>query len=403
MCSLEGHWRGLVTLFCDFSIAGMAWKFAPISAVVAFTNPVHNVSEQSVMRFGEQPLNHYKIGGTPVSRKFLFIAGLACLNSLPLMAADSVSFTMKAHMPTLNDDSAQDTFTVTLADKQIETTFNVKCEAPKSGFIGGRDRSCAVAGNGELINPSNGQKLQRTQYSGGWVVKSSGYTDGTTMAANYLAIGQVGASSSGFGGSMMLKPETPSSGAIALRDSVLSGIKSNLSAQQSKLIDTRVDTVQFSGFTMPSAGYPSDKGCVWNGDMIFAYQTNSWFMDLKPKCNGKEYELKGNMPFTLTPNVANQHQYDLTLMLPDAAAASDSALFAKPTGDTALFQTADGITGQIIMKESGYVDYKSEGQTDKLPIDIDATGTLTGQNVSLETVRSFGTIIAILSRTFFGP
>jgi hypothetical protein len=39
-----------------------------------------------------------------------------------------------------------------------------------------------------LINPANGQKLQRTQYSGGWVVKSDGFTDGTSMSVNYLAL-----------------------------------------------------------------------------------------------------------------------------------------------------------------------------------------------------------------------
>lgn len=338
-----------------------------------------------------------------MSHKLTLLAAAAILNSSQLFAADTVTFSMKAHMPTLTDDTAQDTFAVTLSDKQIETTVNVKCEAPKSGLLGGRDRSCAVSGNGEIINPGNGQKLQRTQYSGGWVVKSNGYVDGSSMGATYLAIGQVASSSAGFSGSMMLKPEKPSSGAMALRDLVLKTITTNLTAEQSKLIDTRVDSVAFSGFTLPSAGYPSDKGCVWNGDMIYSYQTTSWFMDLKPNCNGKQYELKGNMPFTLTPNVANQHQYDLTLMLPDAAAASDAALFAKPAGDSALFQAADGISGQIIMKESGLVDYTSEGQTDKLPTYIDATGSLTGQNVSIETVRSFGMIVAILSRTFFGP
>jgi hypothetical protein len=39
---------------------------------------------------------------------------------------------------------------------------------------------------------------------------------------------------------------------------------------------------------------------------------------------------------------------------------------------------------------------------DKVASEIDATGTLSGQNVPLEAVRSLGTIIGVLSRTFFG-
>ena len=54
------------------------------------------------------------------------------------------------------------------------------------------------------------------------------------------------------------------------------------------------------------------------------------------------------------------------------------------------------------MKESGYVDVEVDGQMDKLATEIDATGTLNGQNIPLEAVRSLGTMIGILSRAFFG-
>ncbi|MEP6827422.1 MAG: hypothetical protein ABJA10_05055, partial [Aestuariivirga sp.] len=195
------------------------------------------------------------------------LTALMVLGTGSSFAGDAVTFTMKAHMPSLSDNNANDTFAVGIADKQIETNLDVKCEAPKSGLLGGRDRACAVTGLGSIVNPSGGQKLQRTQYMGGWTVKSNGYTDGTTMSANYLAVGKVAASSSPFSGSMMLKPETPSSGAILLRDAVLSNLKAQ---PNSSLIDNRVDTVQFNNFTLPSAGFPSDKGCVWNGDMIYA-------------------------------------------------------------------------------------------------------------------------------------
>ena len=321
----------------------------------------------------------------------LLATGAAC-------AADTLNFTMKASMPSLRDNSMKDSFTVGLTDAKVDTTLRITCQGAQGGLIAGTNESCAVTGNGALINPANGQKLQRTQYAGGWVVKSDGFSDGAQMAVNYLALGKVPASNARFAGSLMLKPENPSTAASMLRDSILKKIKKT----ESGLIDERVDTIQFNNFTVPSAGLPSDKGCVWNGDMVYSYQTESWFIDVTAKCGAKDYPLKGNMPFTLTPNVGNQHQYDLVLTLPSAEASGDDALFAQPTGDADLFAAADGISGQIIMKESGYVDVEVDGQMDKLATEIDATGTLTGQNVPPEVVRSLGTIIGVLSRTFFG-
>jgi hypothetical protein len=326
----------------------------------------------------------------------LTLATLALL--APAWAAETVDFSMKASMQSLRDEANKDSFEVGLVDKQIQSALSIKCQAAKAGIISGQAESCAVTGSGALINPNNGQKLQRTQYAGGWVVKSDGFTEGATLAANYLAVGKVPASNANFGGSMMLKPEVASTGATLLRDTILKNIKKT----EQGLIDQRVDTVQFVNFTVPSAGLPSDKGCVWNGDMVYSYQTESWFMDLKAKCNNKEFPLKGNMPLTTTPNVGNQKQYDLTLTLPGADAATDEALFAPPTGDADLFAAADGISGQIIMKESAFVDVETDGVVDKLASEIDATGTLTGNNVPLEAVRSFGTIVGILARTFFG-
>jgi hypothetical protein len=321
----------------------------------------------------------------------LFLAG-------PAFAAETVDFSLKASMQSLRDEANKDSFEVGLTDKQIQSSLSIKCQAAKAGIISGQAESCAVTGSGALINPNNGQKLQRTQYAGGWVVKSDGFTEGATLSANYLALGKVPASNANFGGSMMLKPEVASTGATLLRDTILKNIKKT----EKGLIDERVDTVQFSNFTIPSAGLPSDKGCIWNGDMIFSYQTQSWFMDLKTKCNNKEFAFKGNMPLTTTPNVGNQKQYDLTLTLPSADAATDEALFAPATGDADLFAAADGISGQIIMKESGFVDVETEGVVDKLASEIDASGTFKGNNVPLEAVRSFGTIVGILARTFFG-
>ena len=319
------------------------------------------------------------------------------LFTLPAMSAETVNFTMKASMPSLRDAEANDTFTVGIADKQVETNLAIKCQGATSGMISGRNESCSVTGTGALVNPTNGQKLQRTQYAGGWIVKGDGFTDGANLKTNYLALGKVAASNGSFAGSMMLKPENPSTAASLLRDTVLKNLKS----KDAGLIDQRVDTINFNNFTTPSAGLPSDKGCVWNGDMVYAYQTESWFVDLSAKCAGKEFKLKGNMPFTATPNVGNQHQYDLVMTLPTDS-TSDEALFTAPTGDADLFASADGITGQIIMKESGYVDVEVDGATDKVASEIDASGTFNGQGVPIEAVRSFATIMGVLARTFFG-
>lgn len=320
------------------------------------------------------------------------------LFSSTTMAAETVNFTMKASMLSLRDTANKDSFIIGLSDPKVESSLKVTCQAATAGIVSGQAESCAVTGNGALVNPANGQKLQRTQYSGGWVVKSDGFTDGANLAVNYLALGKVPASNGRFAGTMMLKPDIPSTAASLLRDTILKRVKKT----ESGLIDERVDTVQLNNFTVPSAGLPSDKGCIWNGDMIYSYQTESWFMDIKAKCSGKEFPLKGNMPLTATPNVGNQKQYDLVLTLPSADAGTDDALFAAPEGDADLFAAADGVSGQIIMKESAYVDVEVDGKVDKLASEIDATGSLNGQNVPLEAVRSFSTIIGIMARTFFG-
>jgi hypothetical protein len=333
--------------------------------------------------------------------KRLLLASAFALLPATAFAVEPVNFTMKASMPSLRDDALKDSFNVGLADTKVETALKITCQAAQGGLISGTNETCAVTGNGALINPSNGQKLQRTQYAGGWVVKSDGFTDGANLAVNYLAVGKVPASNARFGGSMMLKPENPSTSASAIKDAIIKKIKTT----ESGLIDERVDTIQFVNFTTPSAGLPSEKGCVWNGDMVYAYQTQSWFIDVRTKCGGKdskELVLKGNMPLTESPGVGNQKQYDLILTLPSTDAESDDALFAEGTADDDLFAAADGISGQIIMKESAYVDVEVDGVVDKLASEIDASGTLTGNNVPLEAVRSLGTIIGILSRTFFG-
>lgn len=331
--------------------------------------------------------------------KKLFLAASAAfvLASTPAFAAETVNFMMKADQQSLRDESRKDLFAVGIADRQIETALKLECQAGRTGWIKRSDESCSLAGNGAVLNA--GKKLQRTQYAGGWVVKADGYTEGGTMSVGYLALGKAPASANSFGGNMILKPENPSSGALALKESILKKVGMTTGGG---LIDERVDTIQLSSFTIPSAGLPSDKGCAWTGNIAFSYQTESWFFDVVANCGGKEFPFKGNMPWTETAGVANQTQYDLTLTLPSAEVSSDDALFANTEGDGDLFAQADGISGQIVMKEGGKVTTKVDGVDTEVAVQIDASGTLTGQNVPIETVRSLATLIGVLSRTFFG-
>ena len=55
-----------------------------------------------------------------------------------------------------------------------------------------------------------------------------------------------------------------------------------------------------------------------------------------------------------------------------------------------------------LRREPCRIPVETDGVVDKLASEIDATGTITGQNVPIEAVRSFSTIIGIMARTFFG-
>lgn len=311
-----------------------------------------------------------------------------------------VTFSASATMPSLKDATKKDTFVVKLGDAQVVSQLELTCSAGYATMLIMRsDKACAVAGNGSIINPSNKQQLPRTQYAGGYVVRSDGYTDGSTLSINYLAVGKVAPSTASFKGSMNLKPEITSSGAAALRDAVLGNLNANGGGQ---LIDQRVDTVDLSRLYIPSAGLPSDEGCTWSGNMVFAYQTESWFLDLTASCAGKDYALKGNMPWTASPGVENQTQYDLTLTLPSAEAMGDDALFATADANGDLFAAADGITAQIVMKESNIVTVDIDGVPTETPSQVDASGTFVGTNVPVEVVRSLATLFGLLSSNLFG-
>jgi hypothetical protein len=336
-------------------------------------------------------------------KRFLLTSiALLALATSAMAENSTVNLRVIADMPSLRDAKAKDIFNVTIDDAQVKTTLHLTCQSGAKGLILRKDEACAVTGTGAIINPTTKAEIPRVKYSGHFIVKPDGYTDGRTLAANYLSVGSVPASSDAFGGSMILKPEIPSAGAIKFGENIVAGLKkkAGLDSGNSSIIDERTDTVEFSNFSTPSSGLPSDKGCAWRGSAVYAYQTSSWFLKLEGDCTGRKYSLTGNMPWVDTDD--GGARYDLTLMLPSAAISSDAALFAENTSNAALFAAADGISGTLNMKLGSSVTVQVDGQPEEVPSSIEANGTLTGQNVPVEVVRSMALVLGILSRTFFG-
>ncbi|RYE54919.1 MAG: hypothetical protein EOP20_11170 [Hyphomicrobiales bacterium] len=339
-------------------------------------------------------------------KSFALVAVVAALSASAAFAQSpeaTVNFTMNSDMQSLKNKDRKDSFKIVLADAQQKTDLDLSCQAGSTKLMIMRTaRGCSVTGKGTLTGPG-GKTYPRTQYLGGVVTEADGRTDATNVKVSYLAVGKVPASSGQFGGTLNLKPELTSTGAAALKDKVLQKIDGNASG----LIDQRVDTIDLNKFATPSGGLPSDKGCSWSGNMVYAYQTESWYMDLVAQCANKdnvmkEFKLKGNMPYTAETGPNGEAQYHLTLTLPGAGAGTDEALFAADSGDGDLFATVDGITGVITMNEGNNVTIKVDGADEEVPSTIDATGTFTGTNVPIELVRSFATVISINASGFFG-
>lgn len=115
----------------------------------------------------------------------------------------NVDFTASASMPSLKDASRKDTFAVSIGDAQVKTQLELTCSAGYTQFLVVRsDKACAVAGSGSIVNPASQALLPRTQYSGGYTVNSDGFTDGSGLAVNYLALGKVAPSAGAFSGSL---------------------------------------------------------------------------------------------------------------------------------------------------------------------------------------------------------
>ncbi|BCJ91043.1 hypothetical protein IZ6_17780 [Terrihabitans soli] len=314
-----------------------------------------------------------------------------------------VDIKLVADMPSLTNATKKDLFTAELSDSAIAGKFELSCQAGRTSYgVINVERGCQVGGNGSVLAP-DGRKLPRTQYKGGFsVATGDGSTDVTKMEISYLALGKAPAASERFKGSLNLKPQLNSGGVTALRTEVLKKLGAGGS-----VIDERTDTIKLNRFYVPSAGLPSDKGCYWNGTLLWAYQTETWYIDVAAMCDeqgvgAKEYKFKGNMPWTDSPGEEGKQQLDLTLTMPGKDSFGDEALFASQTGDTDLFASVDGISGQILLVPGADVKVKVDGVEDEVPGSYEGTGSFTGTSVPLNVVRSFATVLTINLSSLLG-
>jgi len=313
-------------------------------------------------------------------------------------APATVNFTDVADMPGLTDPSQKNTFTVGISDAQIDMHLTITCSAGGSSLlVFHKDKVCGLAGNGSVINPTNKQAYPRTQYQGGYDVTAAGSAEGSEMSANYLQLGSAPAGSTPFGGRLKLKAQLSASGMDAVEQSVYDKLQLG-SAAANGTIDKRLDSVGFDGFFVPGAGWPDDKGCTWDGKMVFAYQTNSWFIELMGDCGGQKYDLKGNMPWTEVKGQSNQMNYTLNLALPTTASVGDAALF----NTVDMFAQVPGVQATILQKNSDIVTVKVDNQDTDTPAHVEASGTITGTGVPLPVVRSLAVILGLLSDNLFG-
>lgn len=334
------------------------------------------------------------------------LALAAAVSAAPALA-ESVSFTVAIDQPSIRDTSLNDTFVVKLDDAAVATQFELTCSAGSSALFGlvRSDETCQVAGSGSIKNPQNpAQSFPRVKYSGGFTVSADrdGYADAQSVKVSYLAVGQVPASNGAFGGGFTLLPENPSASALELSKALIGRIRQETTGTGGVTINEEIDSVSLDALATPSAGFPSDTGCTWSGNMLYAYATEAWVMDLSARCGDKTYVLQGNMPWVDVEGKDHTAEYVLNLTLPSAAAATDAGLFMTASSDNALFAAANGIAATFQIKQSGFVKVEIGETTDDVAQRIDATATLTGTGVPLDLVRSFAHVLAMLSRTMFG-
>lgn len=307
---------------------------------------------------------------------------------------ETVDLTVRVNQPSLFDADRQDVFNGIVDDRSGTTTLEVVCSAGASAWLGLSriDEACSVAGNGIIKNPNNpAQTLPRVAYMGGFTIQAGqdGYTDASTIQANYLRAGAAGASNEAFGGSLVMMPENPSASATALGERLMQRLRETAAGTAAVDFSTEIDSIRFENFTIPHVGQQGSESCSWTGDAIYAYANDSWQMELDVRCGADSYRLEGNMPLVdAAAGSAHSQEYVVNLVLPGAG-GGDPFAAADP------FATIDGITGTLRMTNAGR-------QTDGVYENVSIEGELVGTGVPLELLRGYGEIMVIFARTFFG-
>lgn len=328
----------------------------------------------------------------------LCIASLAALTPMAALAqsaTEHVTVVIDINQPSLFSADSQDVFKGTIDDRSGSTTIQATCSAGASAWLGLSriDEACAVSGNGTIKNPNNpSQSLPRISYSGGFTVEADadGYTNASTILANYLRAGSAGAENSSFKGNLVMQPENPSASARALGDSLIKQLQETATGTEAVTYNTEIDSVRFENFTVPHVGQRDSASCSWTGDAIYAYANEAWQMKFDVKCGDLAFALEGNMPLAdAAAGSAHQQEYQLNLVLPGAG-GGDPFAAADP------FAVVDGVTGTIRLTNSGRAN--DDGVYEKVRVE----GDLNGVGVPLELTRSFGEILVVLARTWFG-
>lgn len=331
--------------------------------------------------------------------KIGFVAGvtLATLGGLAQAqsAAPTVKFGLTVFQPSLFDSDQRDTFAGVIDDASGTTTLNIECSAGASAWLGLSrvDEACSTSGNGVIKNPSNpAQTLPRISYSGGFTIDadSDGFTDASTIVANYLRAGSAGAENASFGGNLVMKPENPSASARALGDRLLDNIKETATGTETVQYSSEIDSIRFDGFVVPHVGGREPTPCSWTGDAIYAYANEAWQMEFDVTCGTETYRLEGNMPLVDVSGQKWQQEYQINLVLPGGAGGGDPFAAADP------FAVVDGVTGVLRLTNSGRAS--EAGVYERVAVE----GDLNGTGVPLELVRGLGQIMTIFGRTWFG-
>jgi len=306
-----------------------------------------------------------------------------------------VHYKLLVDQPSLFDKDAHDTFKGTIDDALGITSLKTECNAGSSGFIGlGRtDEACSLEGNGMIRNPNKPEQTAlRVNYSGGYTIKAKedGYTDASTLKADYQRLGGAAAESSTFGGSVTMMPENPSKGALELAGRLFDKIKEKSTGVQAVDFNTKIDSVQFEDFTIPHVGQKGSVACSWSGPNIYAYANEAWQMSFDVKCGDTApIKLEGNMAL-VDAEAGSDHdqEYRLNLVVPGAGGGD-------PFAEADPFAVVTGVTATLNMKNSGR---NLDGVFEK----VEVSGDFIGIGVPAELVRGVAEMTLVFSRTWYG-